>query len=124
MSSNADTFWAPGVPTFNVLFGPSKPSFVAKFFLIMVICDPGSIRALTFKVLVGVTIRQIKVLGKPSFSGMYVSVARHWRPWMSPNFGLMSEIVLGAVICYSCLFEVVAFDSSGFFLWSTRQWYL
>ena len=115
-------FWAPEVPTFKVLLGPLRPSLVAKLFWIIVIWDPGSIRALILKDLVGVTIRQINVLGRPRFSGIYVMVARHWRPWLSPNLGLSSAIVLGEVICYSCF---------GFGVWSTAldlwrylQWYL
>ena len=97
------TLWAPVVPAIRVLFGPFSPNSVAILFLIIVICDPGSITALTGKVLVGVIIWQIKVSGKPRFLGMYCMVLRHLRPWISPKVGLISFVILGESNSHSCL---------------------
>ena len=106
--------WPPEIPIFKVLFGPLNPSFVAVLLLMVVIWDPGSIKALAIKVLVGVIILQINVLGKPRCFGMYCMVLRHWRPCFSPNCGLTSFMVLGEFFSHCCLDCVggIPFDSS------------
>ena len=62
--------FAPEVPALRVVLGPLSPNSVAMLFCTIVICDPGSINALTGRVLVGVTILQIKVNGRPRFFGL------------------------------------------------------